>query len=237
MTRFGLLAILITPWSLAFGEDNQLTKEEEKEGWILLFDGKSTEGWMSIKEEPLSNNHVQDGALNPHPCNYMLVHEKVWENYQLELDFKISPNCNSGIFLRTFPLKPRPGKDIGFNGIEIAVDDNMTAGYHDTGALYDLVKPKKNSMKPAGEWNHIVVISDDNRIEVELNGEEVTEIDLDEWTEPNKRPDGTEHKFDIAYKKHPRKGHIGLQDHGSACWYKNIKLKPIKKDVAKETTR
>jgi hypothetical protein len=53
-------------------------------------------------------------------------------------------------------------------------------------------------------------------------------MDLDQWTEPNKRPDGSAHKFDIAYKNHPRKGYIGLQDHGAACWYKNIKLKPLR---------
>src|SRR3712207_7746351 len=45
-------------------------------------------------------------------------------------------------------------------------------------------------------------------------------MNLDEWTAPNRRPDGTEHKFDVAYRDHPRKGHIGLQDHGSDCWFR-----------------
>ena len=101
----------------------------------------------------------------------------------LSLDFKISKKCNSGIFVRTFPLTPRPGKDVGFNGIEIAIDDTKTAGFHDTGAIYDLVKPTKNAMKPVGEWNHIVITCDKNLIAVELNGEAVTQMDLDEWTE------------------------------------------------------
>jgi hypothetical protein len=52
-------------------------------------------------------------------------------------------------------------------------------------------------------------------------------MSLDEWTEANRRPDGTQHKFDVAYKNHPRQGYIGLQDHGSDCWYRNIKLKPL----------
>jgi hypothetical protein len=60
-----------------------------------------------------------------------------------------------------------------------------------------------------------------------LNGEKVTTMNLDEWTEPNLRPDGSGHKFDIAYRDHPRKGYIGLQDHGAPCWFKNIKIKPI----------
>lgn len=208
--------------------DNRLTEQEKQEGWILLFDGQTTQGWMTPKEKPLDSRHVQDGSLNPHPCDYMLLHEKVWDNYQLSLDFKMTPKCNSGIFVRTFPLQPRPGRDVGFNGIEIAVDDTKTAGYHDTGAIYDLVKPSKNAMKPAGEWNQILITSNRNLLAVELNGEKVNQMNLDEWPEPNKRPDGSQHKFDVAYKEHPRKGYIGLQDHGSDCWYKNIKLLPLK---------
>jgi hypothetical protein len=158
----------------------------------------------------------------------MMVHEKTWGDFVLSLDFKISKGCNSGIFLLTSSLKPRPGKDVGFNGIEVAIDDTKGAGYHDTGALYDLVKPSKNAMKPVGEWNHIVITCRKNLIEVELNGEKVTRMDLDEWTEAFKRPDGSKHKFDVAWKEHPRTGYIGFQDHGSPCWFKNIKLKPLK---------
>jgi hypothetical protein len=163
----------------------------------------------------------------------MMVHKERWENFILACDFKISKGCNSGIFVRTSSLKPRPNRDVGFNGIEVQILDSQTAGYHDTGAIYDLVKPRKNAMKPVGEWNHIVVTCDKNRIEVELNGEQVTRMDLDEWTQPNRRPDGSEHKFDIAYKDHPRKGYIGLQDHGSPCWFKNLKIKPLNESPKK----
>ena len=82
-------------------------------------------------------------------------------------------------------------------------------------------------MKPVGEWNHLQITCDRGLIEVELNGRRVSRINLDEWTKPNRRPDGSDHKFDVAYKDHPRNGYIGLQDHGSDCWYKNIKLKPL----------
>ena len=76
--------------------------------------------------------------------------------------------------------------------------------------------------------DRIEITCDRQRIKVVLNGDRVTEADLSEFTEPNKRPDGTAHKFDIAYKDHPQRGYIGLQDHGSPCWFKNIKLKPLK---------
>jgi hypothetical protein len=157
----------------------------------------------------------------------MLVYEKPLGDFVLALDFKISPKCNSGVFIRTSPLAPRPGKDVGFNGLEVAIDDTREAGFHDTGAIYDLARPKANAMKPVGEWNHLQITCDHNRIEVEVNGKVVTHMDLDEWTAANRRPDGSEHKFDVAYKDHPRKGYIGLQDHGSDCWYRNIKLRPL----------
>lgn len=207
--------------------DNTLTAAERRAGWLLLFDGRTHAGWMNSNQTP-PRTPVEDGALNPHKAgHYMLVHTQQWENFVLSCDFKISKGCNSGIFVRTYSLTPRPGKDVGFNGIEIAIDDTPGAGYNDTGALYDLVKPTKQAMKPVGEWNHIEITSDKSKIAVVLNGEKVIDADLDRFVEPNKRPDGTAHKFDIAYKDHPRRGYIGLQDHGSPCWFKNIKLRPL----------
>jgi hypothetical protein len=218
-----LAALLAAP-----AADNQLTARERAEGWVLLFDGKTLEGWQTSSGRP-SRTPVEGGALNPHRCGgYMMVHKEKWEDFVLSLDFKISKGCNSGVFVRTSSLTPRPGKDVGFNGIEVAIDDTRTAGYHDTGALYDLVQPSRNAMRPAGEWNRLVVTCDRQRISVELNGEVVTRMDLDEWARPNVRPDGSRHKFDVAYREHPRKGYIGLQDHGSPCWFKNIKLRPLR---------
>ena len=208
--------------------DNELSAEEKQAGWILLFDGESMKGWVTSDGKE-SKRPVEDRCINPHKSgHYMLVHEQKWENYILSLDFKISKDCNSGVFFRTSSLKPRQGKDVGFNGLEIAIDDTTGSGFHDTGAIYDLVKPVKNAMKPAGQWNHLVLTCDKDLITVELNGEQVSKMDLDRWTTPNKRPDGSDHKFDVAYKDHPRSGYIGLQDHGADCWFKNIKLLEIK---------
>jgi hypothetical protein len=227
------LALLITTALIAGPKsgpiDNTLSSEEKAAGWILLFNGENLRGWRT--SGGLSSKvPVDDHAINPHGCgDYMLVHEQTWGNFVLALDFKISKGCNSGIFVRTFPLTPRPSKDVGYNGIEIAIDDSRTAGYHDTGAIYDLVKPSKNTMKPPGDWNHIEITCDGAKLSIELNAEVVTRMDLDEWTARNCRPDGSKHKFDTIYRDHPRSGYIGLQDHGSACWYKNIKMKPLKK--------
>ena len=157
----------------------------------------------------------------------MLVHEKPLGDFVLALDFKISPKCNSGIFIRTSPLEPRPGKDVGFNGIEIAIDETPGPGFHDTGAIYDLVKPTKNAMKPAGEWNHI---ADHLRPEPDRGGAQRQARD----THGPRRVDRDEQaarrlgaQVRRGLQGPPRKGYIGLQDHGSDCWYRNIKIRPL----------
>ncbi len=213
---------------MAAGPENDLTDRERKEGWVLLFDGKTHTGWIN-SDRTVPKTQVEDGTLNPHRAgHYMMVHTQQWENFVLRADFKISPHCNSGIFVRTGSLTPRTGRDVGFNGIEIAIDDTQTAGFVDTGAIYDLSKPSRNSMRPVGEWNHMEITCRDTLIEVVLNGEKVNSVELSKFTQKNKRPDGSTHKFDVVYRDHPRLGYIGLQDHGSPCWYKNIKLKLLR---------
>src|ERR1043166_3837023 len=90
---------------------NTLSEAERRAGWILLFDGKTTSGWMNSDRTPPRTpvedgslrtpprTPVEDGSLNPHKAgHYMLVHTQQWENFVLSLDFKISQGCNSGIF-------------------------------------------------------------------------------------------------------------------------------------------
>ena len=196
-------------------------------GWITLFDGSNLNNWEAIGNA--NWRLLEGGIVQADLGNGFLVSKQEFGDFELRAEFWVDTTANSGVFIRTYPLTQRLGKDVGFNGIEVAIDDTTTAGYHDTGAIYDLVKPSKNAMKPPGQWNHLVVTCDGPRIAVELNGETVTRMDLDEWTAPNRRPDGSAHKFDVAYKDHPRSGYIGLQDHGSACWFKNIKIKPLKR--------
>jgi hypothetical protein len=227
--RLSVVALCVVQLAVPCGAaENQLTESEKAAGWILLFDGKTTNGWVDSRDQAVDEAHVQDGCLNPHPCNYMLVYKEPQSDFELALDFKLSPHCNSGVFVRTSTLTPRPGKDVGFNGLEIALDDTSTAGFHDTGAIYDLVKPSKNAMKPIGQWNQLRLTCNKNLIDVVVNGESVTRMNLDEWVSANKRPDGSDHKFDVAYKEHPRRGFIGLQDHGSDVWFRNIKLRKLK---------
>ena len=212
-----MIAMLL---ALAVG-DNELTDHEKKDGWILLFDGKSPEGWMNLKP-----GNVQDGAINPFKSgNYVTYAKDRYADFVLAVDFKVSPKCNSGIFIRT-----GNAKDPVQTGIEIQVLDsagNAKPGKHDCGAIYDLVAPAKNPMKPAGEWNHIEITCNKNKISVALNGEAVADMDLDQWTEAGKGPDGAKNKFTKALKDFPREGLLGFQDHGQPAWFKNVKVKKL----------
>jgi hypothetical protein len=214
MTLMLALAILA-------GGDNELTDQEKKDGWILLFDGKTPEGWTNLKPA-----NVEDGCINPYKSgNYVTFAKEKYGNFVLACDFKVSKDCNSGIFIRT-----GEAKDPVQTGIEIQVLDSAgkeKMSKHDCGAIYDLVAPTKNTMKPVGEWNHIEITCDKNKIKVALNGEAIAEMDLDQWAEAGKSLDGTKNKFAKALKDFPREGLLGFQDHGKPAWFKNIKLKKL----------
>jgi hypothetical protein len=195
------------------------TAEQE---FKVIFDGSSGRGWILCDKKPLPKDNVQADGLNPHGTgSYLVVHDTTVGDFVLDFDYKLSKGCNSGVFLRTSDLK-----DPVNTGIEVALDDTTGNGLHDPGALYDLVAPSENAQKPAGEWNHMTITAFGPKITIVLNGKEVSTINLDEWNEPGKRPDGTSHKFrGVAIGKLPRIGYIGFQDHGSDCWFKNVKIK------------
>jgi len=114
-----------------------------------------------------------------------------------------------------------------YTGLEIQVEKGGT-GYHDFGAIYDLVPPSKNVVKPSGEWNHVEITCRGPLVDVALNGEPVAKINCDDFNQPGLRPDGTKHKFGVAIKDMPRRGYLGFQDHGHKVWYKNVKLLELK---------
>jgi hypothetical protein len=95
------------------------------------------------------------------------------------------------------------------------------------GALYDCLEPSKSAEKPIGEWNHMVITFVGKHLKVVLNDQLVIDTNLDQWKELHKNPDGTANKFDWPLKDLPRTGHVGLQDHGTPIWYRNVRIKPL----------
>jgi len=226
LKQIAILLIGSLAVGVAFAADNELTPKEKTEGYKLLFDGKSLAGWKSLGRTEAWG--VEDGAIGRVAAGAgMLASDAEFENFVLQVDYKVNPRVNSGIFVRWSDLK-----DPVNTGIEVQVYDSHgreKPGKHDDGALYDLVAPSKNMTKPAGEWNHAVITCDGPMIRVELNGEKICEMNVDQYTEAGKNPDGTTNKFTHAWKDMPRKGHLGFQDHGGKVWFKNVKIKELKK--------
>lgn len=187
-----------------------------------LFDGSGLSSWTMDKPGAWV---TKDGELQPAPDKklaggYLWSREK-YGDFRLTLEFKMSKDCNSGVFFRTDPKNPVQG------GFEIQIFDSAgkaEIGTHDCGALYDARVPSENAAKPAGEWNSMVITAKGPMISVELNGRKVVDVNIDEWTTPNLNPDGTKNKFKTALKDLPRENHFGLQYHGHPVWYRNIRV-------------
>ncbi len=217
----GYLALLATVPRAA---ENELTPEEKKDGYVLLFNGSDLKGWHRTSAG-YGGWHVADGALCLSKGGGMLYTDEEYDHFILKIDFRMSKGCNSGVFLRVG--NPRDEVQTGIE-IQVLDDHGKKPNLHSCGSIYDLVAPSKDVGKPAGEWNSFVITANKNRISVELNGTQISAIDLDQWDKPGTRPDSTKHKFKMALKDFPRKGLIGLQDHGGTICFRNIKLRPIK---------
>lgn len=186
-------------------------------------------GWENLMKNDLSNCtlkpgswSMEDNVLTRHGGGYIWTKER-YGDFILDLEYKVSEGANSGVFFRTYDLK-----DVTHTGIEVQIHETTDgAKFGMCGAIYDCLAPSKNVAKKAGEWNHYTIICKANKINVILNNEPIIDMDLNLWTEPHKNPDGTKNKFRIAYKDMAREGHIGLQDHGQALWFRNLKIKKL----------
>jgi serine/threonine protein kinase len=187
-----------------------------------IFDGKSGQGWMLCNRAPLPPQNIQHDGLNPHSTgSYLVVYDQKLGDFVLDFDYKLSKGCNSGVFLRVSDLNNPIN-----TGIEVALDDTRWGGDQDSGALHGLVAPEVYAQNPSGHWNHMTITAQGPRLTVSLNEREVSSINLDLWTLPGKRPDGSIHQFKNRAIAHmARTGYLGFQDLGGDCWYKNIVLK------------
>ena len=188
-------------------------------------------GWMNMVEGDLSNMDVpgsnwvfHDGelVLDPLQRGSDIWTKARYGNFILDMEYKLDENSNSGVFIRCQNRQWLPW-------LEVQVLDSFgkPADKHSAGGVFDIVAPKVNAVKPAGQWNRMTIMADGSLICVVLNGQLVVDVNLDDWAEPHTNPDGTKNKFDVAYKDLPRSGTICLQDHGGKVWYRNIRVKEL----------
>ncbi|MDA1272468.1 MAG: DUF1080 domain-containing protein [Verrucomicrobia bacterium] len=203
--------------------------------WSQAADSKihpDTSGWKNLFAADLSNAivganawHVEDGVLSAKD------HSTIWtkdsySDFVLDLEFKVAKESNSGVFFRAGNIK-----DV-LSAFEIQVHETTDGGRIGmVGALYDAKAPSKSLAKPVGEWNRYTITCKGSLMTLVFNGEVALDLDLDDWKQAGRNPDGTRNKFSKALKDYSRKGPIGFQGlHGAAeapVWYRNLKIKSL----------
>lgn len=212
---------------------NTLSAKEKKQGWKLLFDGKSLKGWHTFNATAASEAwKVSDGNLYLDVDSKVgrgdLTTNKVYSNFDLKLEWKISKNGNSGIIF--YSQEGEQYKNSYLTGPEMQVLDND--GHpdgkiikHRAGDLYDLIKSKKETVKPVGEWNEVEIISNNGNLSLFLNGEKAVSTIL--WDENWKQLIAGSKFKDMPDFGKFKSGKIVLQDHGDAVYFRNIKIKAL----------
>lgn len=222
---------------------NTLSPAEQAAGWRLLWDGKTTDGWRSARRQefPTAGWEVKDGMLvinetgggESSAAGDIITREK-FSDYELSVDFKITPGANSGIKIFVDPaLNPGSGSSIGpeFQVLDDERHPDAKLGRKDTrkvGSLYDVMAaPADKRVKPVGEWNNARILSDGKQLTFWLNGEKTIELERGSkaWREAV-----ADSKFkDLTAFGELSEGHILLQDHGNQVFFRNIKIRDFSK--------
>lgn len=221
---------------------NTLSEDEERDGWKLLFDGESLDGWRDYQGETVEGPwKVVDGMLEAQgegadEYGYLSTTEQ-YENFILDFDWKIAEGGNSGVL---YHVMERPQYKVPYvTGPEYQLidDEGFDGDLEDwqlTGAdyaMYTADEAKKN-LKPVGQWNNSRIVFDNGHVEHWLNGEKIVEFEA--WS-----PDWFERKKagkwgDVREYGLPRYGYIVLQDHGAKAWFQNMKIKELPRKPRKE---
>lgn len=214
-------------------KDNMLTDAEKKEGWELLFDGKSLNGWRMYQNKPAESWSVKDGALyckgnetDKSDLRADIVTVGQYENFEFSVEWKIAPKGNSGIMYHVseqYPAAYHTGPEY-----QLIDDENFPEKLEDwqkTGADYAMYTTTSRPVKPVGEYNITKIVAKGTHREHWLNGVKVVEFEQgsEDW---NKRKAEGKWKDTPEYGME-KTGHICLQDHGSEIWFKNIKIRKL----------
>jgi len=246
------LAYVATPLALPAQSDgartsaNQLTAAERAAGWKLLFDGTTLKGWRGLGYDSIPTAHwkVENGAIKKIPSGDVpkmadgqpaqggdLMSIEAFGDFELAWEWKVAPGANSGIkYNVSEQFSLANASNHAALGFEYQILDDSLAednkiATHRAGALYDLIAPNEAKARPAGQWNESRLIFRGPHGEHWLNGAKIVDFDL-----ATQRMDSllalSKYKS-IKWFADRRVGHIILQDHGDAVYYRSIKIRVL----------
>lgn len=213
--------------------------EESTPAAEVLFDGSSLDAfdfaegaWEIDGEGALTCNmeevKTKSGETKLKGKGYIWTKEQ-YGDFELSLSYKLSEGANSGVFYRCRKEDPVN------QGFEVQLMDNE--GFQKThgpkeprklnGSFYEGAAPLANPANPVGEWDTLTLKAVGTEMTCHINGVKVFDVDVNDWPEVGKNPDGTPNKFKVAIKDKPRSGFIGFQNHGQYVWFKDVKIRKL----------
>ena len=214
--------------------ENHLTEKEKSAGWKLLFDGNTMSGWRTYKNWKGSwkvNNGTLCSERAGEDANADIISIDTFQNFELEIDWKVSPKGNSGIM---YHVNENYDADYESGPEYQLIDDDgfpeHIENWQKTGAAYAIKPPAMKAANAPGEWNHTIIIVNKAHVEHWLNGKKVVEYDL--WSNAWKEAKAAGKWKEEAGYGMSRSGHIALQAAHSniadtyIC-FKNIKIKSL----------
>ena len=234
-----------------------MLKRAPESEWISLFDGETTKGWRAYNGKVLPPGWIaKDGVLtfdtelgleqDYEGGKDIIFGDEEFENFEFYIEWKLPAGGNSGIFYHIKEGYKAPPvvspeyqliDDLGYAGIHDLTDYNKSLGYTDkpeelkplqqTASDYAMhaADASKKTLNPIGEWNSSKIVFTPEKVEHWLNGKKVLEfVPWDEEWQKRKNSDKWKNSEDYGKFK---KGYIGLQDHASPIWFRNIKIKKL----------
>lgn len=230
------ICLLLASACSSTSRENVLSDQEKQDGWILLFDGKTLDGWHLFNRGTVASAwSVDSGHLvcNPHAKNVKhgdLVTDRVFTNFDLQFDWKISYAGNSGLFVN---VQERPELGTTFSTgpeYQLLDDRNVPADYeanlsHRAASIFGVVPNTGNVIPKSGEWNRSRILQQDGKLSFWLNGQLTVQVDL-------KSDDWKQLVAASSMSKYPEYGtatggHLALQDWTNGVAFRNIKIKDL----------
>jgi hypothetical protein len=219
MRCLGIAAVMLLVVGSIYAKDDAktagLSKQEAKDGFVSLFDGRTLKGWQgNVKGYVVKNGTILFKS------GENLFTTKEYANFIFRFEFKLPPGGNNGIGIRT-PLKGIPT----FNGMEIQILDDgdpqykSLAAYQYHGSIYGVVPARRGALKPVGQWNQQEILANGSHIKVTLNGRVIVDADL---SKIDKTMDGAQHPG-----LHNAKGYIALLGHEDPVAFRNLRIKTL----------